>query len=183
MRNIILFDNKENRENLLPLTFTRPVADIRVGIETFTEKWQRIFPDAEISHLTVEYLRRKFVPKYTSDTLFIVGHVIPDDAFVEAVSSLALRHAIVKDGMLLAYRGDKAGFDAACLGYRDSSTEWDKELLSVNFNYDIFMLNDTALALDYHRIVAGRESQPVSDSNIIIGDRYFPDGTPRLFLE
>lgn len=183
MRNIILFDNKENRENLLPLTFTRPVADIRVGIETFTEKWQRIFPDAEISHLTVEYLRRKFVPKYTSDTLFIVGHVIPDDAFVKAVSSLALRHAIVKDGMLLAYRGDRAGFDAACLGYRDSSTEWDKELLCINFNYDIFMLNDTALALDYHRIVAGRESQPVSDSNIIIGDRYFPDGTPRLFLE
>ena len=53
MKNIILFDDTATRDNLLPLTFTRPVADIRFGITTIAEKWQRAIP-GQYSHLTVD---------------------------------------------------------------------------------------------------------------------------------
>ena len=53
MKNIVLYDEKEVRDNLLPLTYTRPVSHIRVGISTISEKWQRAFGgDANISYIT-----------------------------------------------------------------------------------------------------------------------------------
>ncbi|HQX03888.1 MAG TPA: putative sugar nucleotidyl transferase, partial [Flavobacterium sp.] len=38
--NYILFDGPV-RNALLPFTFTRPVADIRIGILTIREKWEK----------------------------------------------------------------------------------------------------------------------------------------------
>ena len=53
MTNIILYDEKEIRDNLLPLTYTRPVSLIRIGILTISEKWQRLLgDDASISYIT-----------------------------------------------------------------------------------------------------------------------------------
>ena len=56
--NFILFDDN-TRINLLPLTFTRPVAEIRFGILTIREKWERHLR-MKTSSLTEEYLNKKF---------------------------------------------------------------------------------------------------------------------------
>ena len=56
---IYLFDSQKSHENLLPLSFTRPVADFRIGITTIKEKWEALFP-ARYSYYPVEYLREKY---------------------------------------------------------------------------------------------------------------------------
>ena len=55
---IILFDDK-SWGTLRPLTFTRPISELRVGILTIREKWEKRFGD-KVAYLTKDYLQEKF---------------------------------------------------------------------------------------------------------------------------
>ena len=89
MANIILYDEKEVRDNLLPLTYTRPVSLIRIGILTISEKWQRLLgDDAKISYITPDYLQNKFPSRATKDNIFIASHILPTPLIAEAVMQL-----------------------------------------------------------------------------------------------
>ena len=67
--NIILFDPKEARDNLLPVTYTRPVAEIRIGMCTMRERWQAFIP-GEYSWETEDYLSKKFPLRAAALRLF-----------------------------------------------------------------------------------------------------------------
>jgi hypothetical protein len=75
MKNVILFDS-DARENLLPLTFTRPVAELRIGILTISQKWAKRL-NAEVSYITQDYLTRKYPIKIASDNIVINASVLP----------------------------------------------------------------------------------------------------------
>lgn len=180
MQNVILFDDSVVRENLLPLTFTRPVADIRVGIDTITQKWQRLFPDANVSHITTNYLRRKYVPRIEPDSLFIASHFLPDDELFAEVSSLSVGSALKYDDELVAYRGSYSDFSAQSF---DSVVYKEKKLLGIRMLYDIFLLNGAEIEKDFMRITRNRESQSIGESNMIIGNLVDENGEPRLFVE
>jgi len=74
--NYILFDNP-NRNELLPLTFTRPVADIRVGILTIREKWEK-FLNTKTSTLTEDYLSIKYPVAKGEQNILINGSICPN---------------------------------------------------------------------------------------------------------
>ena len=98
MRNLILFDNA-SRDHLLPLTYTRPVAELRVGILTISEKWER-WMNGKVSYITQDYLSDKF-PIYVSDINFIInGAVLPTDELVSLIEKLSTNEALLKDGEL-----------------------------------------------------------------------------------
>lgn len=78
MRNLILFDDKNVWTDLLPITYTRPLADIRIGIMTIRQKWQMRFPDAVVSALTLPYLSKKYPTTDADCSTFIAGHILPD---------------------------------------------------------------------------------------------------------
>lgn len=86
----ILFFDDASRESLLPLSFTRPVADFRVGILTIAEKWAKRLSAPKYSFVTEEYLQEKFPQELADDNLFINGSICPDEALVKAISSLKL---------------------------------------------------------------------------------------------
>ena len=77
---IILFDD-QFRTNLLPLSFTRPVSEFRIGILTIADKWKR-YLNAEISYLTEEYLQEKYPLIIDSDNLLINSAICPDNGFI-----------------------------------------------------------------------------------------------------
>ena len=107
---IVLFDDS-SRNGLLPLTFTRPVAALRVGILTIAEKWQRRFK-TEISFLTEDYLQEKFPVRLSQSNLFINGSVCPDEALTEAIDKLAEGEALSAANFLIAVRlNDSAAKD------------------------------------------------------------------------
>lgn len=179
MLNIILFDDEKVRENLLPITFTRPIAAIRFGITTIREKWERMLP-GNYSYLTVDYLSEKFPAVAGADNLFIAGNICPTKALVDAITAMPDDSAIVTEKGLVAYRGDLEGFQ---------SRQWSGEQvvaelpLSINMLYDIFMSNGAAIEEDFHALTAGRHSLTLSSTCTVVGDMYFPDGTPKIFIE
>ena len=180
MLNIVFFDNRDIRENLLPMTYTRPVCDIRFGITTIREKWEREFPDAHFSFITAEYLKPKYKLDIEDDNLFITGNITPDDSLLEAVNALTPGQALVQDEIVLAFRGSYEDFsESRCT----AEIEYTEEILSIKMLYDIFGKNKEAQKRDFDKLTAGRASMPLSPTNTVIGDRFFPDGRSKIFIE
>ena len=174
MRNIILYDDPDLRENLLPITFTRPMADIRFGIMTIRQKWELAFP-GQYSYSTADYLTVKFPVKEvnTLDDYYIAGNVCPNDELVRCLETLPQNTAIKCGDRILARHGKSY----------DTSVEITEMPMMLNSLTDIFMHNEEALVMDFKAMTRGRYSQPLSPTCTVIGDPLFPDGTPKIFLE
>ena len=84
--NYILFDGTV-RNALLPFTFTRPVADIRVGILTIREKWEK-YLGYTTTTLTEEYLMEKFPMVEMEENVMINASFLPNEILSEMVRSL-----------------------------------------------------------------------------------------------
>ena len=181
MTNIILFDDKDTWTDLLPIVYTRPISDIRIGILTIKEKWQKYFPDHDFSCLTAEYLSVKYPTNITDDNLFIAGNCCPDKNFADAVSVLGNGEALTYNGELVAYRGTMEGFKSVNLEKAAPYTA--SSLTMLHQLYDIFLLNGSEMRRDYHIIIAGRESQPLSETCTIVGPYRLDDGCPAIFIE
>lgn len=177
-RNVILFDAEETHADLLPLSFTRPIADFRVGIHTIRRKWQLRLP-GEYSTLPVEYLREKFSIIRADVNLFIRGNIFPDDALVERISSLRQGHALIYDGKIIAACGSFEQFGASAF----EMEEYTGEVKAINYPYDVFLMNGDAIRADFGPVTAGRTSQPLPSHCLLIGEEKLPDGSPALFIE
>lgn len=179
--NIILFDAPEVRENLLPMSFTRPVADFRVGITTIRQKWETVIA-GDYSYLTADYLSEKYAmaESATGDNLFVAGHIIPDygETFREAVLSLRQGEALAYKGETVAYRGDVPSFKA---GKFAAAKEWDGELTAIHYVYDVFLNNGAQIEKDF-AIIDKSDNQPLSGTNILIGDAVDASGRSMLYI-
>ncbi len=160
---IILYDDPEIWGDLRPLTLTRPVGALRVGIDTIADKWQAFLPGEYSWGVAEDYLAELFpaVGADEPDTLFVNGAVIPDSALAAAVAAL-LPGEELRDGesTLLARRGQEV---RTTVVFRGTSR-------MVRQLYDIFLLNGEEIVADMARITAGRTSQPLSATNTVVGD-------------
>ena len=174
MPNIILFDD-DVRERLLPLTFTRPVGELRVGILTIKEKWQRHLHVDNISHITQDYLVDKFPIHIEEDNIVINGSVLPSPELVQLVQELSPNEALLKDGELIATRLDEHQFEHLInneeieeLGGFDVV---DTPFLKINNLWDIFRINGEAIQEDFDLLTKNRISAPISKSNQVIAPK------------
>lgn len=165
-QNIVLFDIPLTKTNLLPLSYTRPVGDMRVGITTLAEKWMSLLPGS-YSTLTDDYLAEKFPATITGDDIFIASDVVADESLAVRVGSLNKGEALLKNDSLIAVRGTREMIDNREL---TENVDYDGDVDRVGFLYDIFLLNDKAVKADFERLTAGRNSLPLSDTNTVIGD-------------
>ena len=167
---INLFDDNA-WQSLRPLSFTRPVADLRVGILTIAEKWKRHL-NAEYGFITESYLALKY-PSLKGASLYINGSVCPDEALLEALAGLHPGEALKKDGLLIACMADPGKADpvqaAASLKIKEYSGNFTRILVPE----DIFKHNDTELRKDFALLTKGRTSQNLSYTNTLLGNDIF----------
>ncbi|MEG2820646.1 MAG: putative sugar nucleotidyl transferase [Muribaculaceae bacterium] len=180
MKNVILFDDTATRDDLLPLTYTRPIADIRFGITTIRQKWERAFKECKFSYFTTPYLQPKFRNAPSAESLFIAGHICPNADLVAIIEELNTGEALLYNNELIAFYGTLKEFKVRRFGKRIFLST---KPLGIRMLYDIFMFNDKAIIQDYKDLTIGRSSQVVGISNHIIGNAFFPDGSPKIFIE
>ncbi|MCQ2253353.1 MAG: GlmU family protein [Bacteroidales bacterium] len=164
--NIILSDDSSQRLDLLPLTYTRPAGDLRVGILTIQEKWQK-YTGEPVSLLGDEYLRRKYVPQIEEDNLVVDSRVLPDMDFAKAAMALQKGCALVSDGYMVAARinaEDTMNFFGGRQELQLSTTQING-LSRIKHTWDIFTLNEQEIERDFKLITAGRKSARLSDTN------------------
>ena len=107
---IILFDT-DLREALLPFTYTRPVCEIRLGILTIREKWEKIFNTTSSSFITSEFLEPIFPIDIREDNYLINGAALPNQGLAEVIRSMNSGEALMLSGELIAARLSKASFE------------------------------------------------------------------------
>lgn len=182
MRSIILFDD-DNWRHLLPITYMRPLGDIRVGILTMAEKWAKIL-DAHVSFITQDHLSVKFPANVEGDNLLINSACFPTEKLIRFTSNLQLNQSLVYRDELIAARLDKVQFEklignqeADEIKAVDISGE-ENCIEKITSTHQIFTVNSREITKDFQLITAGRTSQPISDSNKIIGSYpvFFEEG-------
>jgi UDP-N-acetylglucosamine diphosphorylase/glucosamine-1-phosphate N-acetyltransferase len=157
--NFILFDDPSIRPNLLPLTFTRPVAEMRVGILTITEKWERHL-NTKASFLTQSYLSEKYRADISDDNLFVNGALCPDKNLADAIKDLKPGEAIYKNNTVLAVRTREDELPEVIPG---PVKNWDADVTLIDHLWKIFQSNGQQIRSDFNLITAGRKSQPITD--------------------
>jgi UDP-N-acetylglucosamine diphosphorylase/glucosamine-1-phosphate N-acetyltransferase len=157
---LILFDD-HSWDNLLPLTFTRPVSGLRVGILTIAEKWETELQTGS-SVITRKHLQGKFGSAPGSENLLINGSLLPDQEIIRSVRSLKEGESLEKSGTLLALRTGPLsnGFEPGTL--LGKGQEYQGEISLVDYPWKVFTLNGQEIAADLVRIRAGRESRGLS---------------------
>ncbi len=168
--NYILFDGTV-REALLPFTYTRPVADIRIGILTIREKWEKHLGNTT-STLTEDYLMEKYPMVELEDNIMINASFLPNNKLVELIENLQINQVILQDDEIIAFYTQDTQEEVDFETYQ--IIPYDGEILRIENTWDIFQKNDKVLREDYKLITADRASQPIPESvNVISAENIF----------
>ena len=174
--NYILFDGP-HRNALLPFTFTRPVADIRVGILTIREKWEKHLGSTTTS-ITEDYLSEKWPMVEMENNVMINASFLPNDILVAMIKNLEVNQAIFQDEEVVAFyakEGEEVDFD----GFE--VIEYTNDCIKIENTWDIFQKNDVALREDFELLTEDRYSQPIPKSvNVLSPENIFIEEGAKL---
>jgi UDP-N-acetylglucosamine diphosphorylase/glucosamine-1-phosphate N-acetyltransferase len=169
--NYILFDGP-SRNNLLPFTFTRPVADIRVGILTIREKWEYYL--GATTTVTEDYLSGKFPMVEMEQNVMINASFCPTPHLVALIKELKENQAIFSGEDIIAFFAlesqENIDFDEF------DTIEFSAEVLRIEHTWDIFSKNGKAITEDYQLITNDRTSQPIPETTVA----FYPEN---IFIE
>ena len=175
--NYILFDGPA-RNSLLPFTFTRPVADILVGIITIRQKWEMRLGSTTTT-LTEEYLSEKFPMVEMEENVMINASFLPNTILAEMVSNLQSNQAIFKEDEVIAFftneNQEEVDFDTYEI------IEFNENCIRIEHTWDIFSNNDAAIREDFELLTEDRKSQPIPKSvNTISKENIFIEEGAKL---
>lgn len=175
--NYILFDGPV-RNALLPFTFTRPVADILVGIMTIRQKWEARL-GSTITTITEEYLSAKFPMVEMEENVMINAAYLPNDTLVDMISDLKANQAIFKGDDVIAFfaaeNQEEVDFDSYEI------IQYTGDCLTIEHTWDIFSKNDAAIRADFNFLTEDRKSQPIPKSvNVIAPENIFIEEGAKL---
>lgn len=170
--NYILFDGSV-RNQLLPFTFTRPVADIRVGILTLREKWELLLGSTTTT-VTEDYLSEKWPMVELEKNVLINASFIPSENLLNIIKGLQENQALFYEDEPIAFFAEKdqeidfTTFDVIQYNYKD--------VLRIEHTWDIFSKNHEAITRDFEMITKGRTSQPIPKTTVA----FYPEN---IFIE
>ncbi|MFI8606229.1 GlmU family protein [Cellulophaga baltica] len=162
--NYILFDGTV-RTALLPFTFTKPVADIRVGIFTIREKWENYLKSTTTS-ITEEYLSEKYPMVELEENVLINASFLPNETLVSMVTDLSENQAIFFGEEVIAFYTKESQEEVDLATYE--AIEFEGDILRIENSWDIFSKNAAAIQEDFDFITEDRKSQPISKTNTVI---------------
>lgn len=149
---------------LRPLTLTRSVADIRIGILNIRQKWMH-FLQSEVSIETEDYLQSLY-PALKEKSIIIRSSVLPTTELVKNILDLKNGESLWKNNLFIASNGNETAV----------KKEFTGEIINIVYPWDIFSKNKTALESDFDLLTQGKKSSSLSDSNKITGNG-------KIFLE
>ena len=177
--NYILFDS-DVRDTLLPFTYTKPVADIRIGILTIREKWEKHL-GLTTTTITADYLEEKYPMVEMEENILINASFCPTESLVEKVKNLSKNEAIFKGEDVLAFHTTQSQEEVDFDTY--TQIEFDEELIQIKNTSDIFTHNGKAIQQDFDLITEERTSETIPAGIQVInpGNIFIEEGAQILF--
>ena len=164
----LVFSDAQYWGDFLPLTFTRPVAELRIGILTFQERWKKLLEIEDIAFLTEDYLQEKFKKPESKESLLIVPNFLPTESVLEQIKKIKQGEALIYQNEVIAAKLNMRDFS---LSQITKMTDVEGELLFVKSLSDIFTYNQQFLDYDFELLTRNRKSQELSETNNFLGDK------------
>lgn len=164
----LVFSDAQYWGDFLPLTFTRPVTELRIGILTFQERWKKLLEIEDIAFLTEDYLQEKFKKPESKESLLIVPNFLPTESVLEQIKKIKQGEALIYQNEVIAAKLNMRDFS---LSQITKMTDVDGELLFVKSPSDIFTYNQQFLDYDFELLTRNRKSQELSETNNFLGDK------------
>ncbi len=173
---IVFFDDAD-RNGLLPLTYTRPMSEIRIGILTIREKWCKRLELDSYAYDTNPILGRLFKNASFESNLYIKGNVLPTQELVEQIKGLSLGQHLYQGGKLIAaYLSKVQALNFSSDKQQADNSEIINAVKIIRHPEQIFLYNEDELLQDFDLVTQGRESASIDSSNRI-------KGAERIFVE
>jgi len=163
----LVFSDAQYWQDFLPLTFTRPTAEMRCGILTFSERWQKLLGIDEVSFITEAYLQEKFQAPSSKEALLLVPNFIPTDNVLDSIRNLKFGEALVYENEVIAARLNMENFS---LNQIEKMTDIHEDLVFFKQPTDLFTYNHIAIDFDFELLTKGRISQELSPTNGFLGN-------------
>jgi len=170
--NYILFDTNRDLKNLLPLTYTRPVSELRVGILTIRKKWENRFRSS-FSSYSKKYLREKFPLEVHRENLMINSSILPDDDLFPEVHNLQANSFLIKDNIIIAvnlYENEVKNFEKVNF-LKLQKVDYEKDITKIDYLWDIFSKNGQEIEKDFKLITKNRFTQDISSTNTVFNEK------------
>jgi UDP-N-acetylglucosamine diphosphorylase / glucose-1-phosphate thymidylyltransferase / UDP-N-acetylgalactosamine diphosphorylase / glucosamine-1-phosphate N-acetyltransferase / galactosamine-1-phosphate N-acetyltransferase len=163
MTNLILFDDPKTRRKLLPLAFTKPVAQFRIGIDTIAEKWVSLM-GLPVSFLTEKYLSKKFPVVTGHSNLYVNSAYLPNEDLITELNELNENEAIFEGEKLVAVNTSEIFSYPISIDFSKINKKIiQSKPVSIRQLTDIFIYNGKQLEADFQRLTRGLSSQKVAD--------------------
>ena len=156
--------------SLRPLTFTRPVADLRIGILTIAEKWAKYLDATNFGYQTAPYLSTKY-PSISAQ-LSINGSICPDKQLIEAVFLLKDGECLIQDSLIIAFKSHLPLLWNE-VNEKLKNVAYPKEVVQIKYPENIFSYNHVELVKDFELLTKGKTSAKLSNTNVFLGDDIF----------
>ncbi|MBY0427290.1 MAG: glucose-1-phosphate thymidylyltransferase, partial [Cytophagales bacterium] len=166
--NIVLFDHPIIWEQLLPLTFTRPIGEMRIGVFTITEKWKRHAETNQVSWITENYLTVKYKSQANSDTFFVASHILPSEKLMKKIGQLGMGEILKHEDKIIALRGTVSDFDKQIKNNHISTKAVHKftdPIILITRPYDVFAHNGEELVKDIELLKKSTKFYPLDDKH------------------
>ncbi len=163
--NLILFDDFLWDE-LLPLTFTRPVSEIRIGILTLHEKWERL-TGMHVSSISQSYLSEAFPVHTEKNNILINSCLLPDKDLIDYILSCPENTLFEFEGRLLFAHLNNSQTEefVNTRKYKAQVKEINAMPDFIKSFCDIFSKNGFEIRKDFAMITKGRFSEKLNSAN------------------
>ncbi|MDE0772194.1 MAG: putative sugar nucleotidyl transferase [Salibacteraceae bacterium] len=178
--NLVFFDNKSH-ETLLPLTYTRPAADLRIGILKISEKWEKSLGGVTAGYVSQMHLSKKYSIPVKAD-LYLASNVIPEHYLMAEIKALSIGQKLESFGNCIAFKSTQCFHDLPALNEalaNAESIESDSTPISVSSAIDIFKRNGDQIQKDIDVL----KLETVSSYglyNTLIGSQFYIDPTVKM---
>ncbi len=162
---IILFDNAQ-RKHLWPLTQTKAVAALRMGILTMAERWEKLTGLQVFVH-TSPYLQNLYGYPPAGEHVWVDASVIPDQSLIDGIQSVPANHSWADEHGLI--------FGKANIVFEDFDPSQSVQYFEVVHDYaavqrivypwQLISINDQILRFDFDLLTRGKTSAVISSTN------------------
>lgn len=159
----VLVDHRKEWSNLRPLTLTKPVSFLRIGILRIFEKWEKHLNQVVKIKTVQTYLESFNTFSASEDAIYINSSILPNKNLAQAISKLKAGESLYRNGTLIASSKGSAQSKF------ETEVHFEEDILKIEFPWDIFKLNEIALAEDFKLLTEGRKSESISSTNTILG--------------
>ncbi len=172
--NYCLFETISQRKSLYPFTLNKPIADLRVGIDTIFEKWEH-FLNSTLNINTVDYLSDNRTLPFSENTVFINATCIPEKDVIDKIKNLDINEGLFQGVEFIAVHVNGNSFPENFNSIKKHQV--DTPLHIINEKWDLFSFNESQITKDFYRLTSNRKSERIPETISLLGD------TKNIFIE